>query len=84
MRTAKQHELTIFRATASEALAFIKATETIGINQVWHLNRPLQETNTQIIYLELALDLEDARQQISSLTSAAGISLEWRLLPWKI
>ncbi len=84
MRNAKKHELTIFKATASETLDFIKATEAIGINQVWHLNNPLQEANTQIIYLELAIDLEDARQKISTLISAAGISLEWRLLPWKI
>ena len=84
MKNAEQYELTISQATAVEALKFIEAAAGIGINHIWHIRRPFQEKVTHTVYLELTCSLNDAKTMLSSVASANGLSLEWRLLPQKL
>ena len=81
MDSVNKHELTIFRATATEALAFVEAAEGIGINHVWHMRGPFKDKNTHAVYLELTGNLNDAKAQLALAASTTGLSLEWELLP---
>lgn len=84
MKSPEQHELILSRATAAEALAFIKAVEEIGFNHVWHMRKPFQERLTHTFYLELTMSLDNAKAKIGSVANTSGITLDWCLLPGKL
>lgn len=84
MKSDKPHHLTIFQATAAEALSFIEAVEGVGFNYVWHVRQPLANKSTHIVYLELMGSLEDAKAKICSIAKTVGPNLDWTLLSHKI
>ena len=84
MTSLDKHQFTLTRVTAAQALSFLEATESIGMNHVWHMSRPLLEKNTHIVNVELIGSLEEARVKIASIATASGLSIDWALRPAKI
>lgn len=84
MKSPEHYELIISRANVAEALAFIKSVEEIGFNHIWHMRQPFEAQCTHTVYLELKMSLDEAKARVNSVLSAAGLRLDWRLLPHKI